>query len=280
MAVVSFRFSKRVAVSFIVSLAAAAALQAASAAPQVTVHRHESLALAPAADRFAAVESDELVGSTAEAHGVVTVRSAQGAVIGRFDPCPACRYAGSAWSPDGKALAFVAADAKAGTATLFVIEGDKTRPVTVVQGVAGTPRWSPDGQSIALLATVGARKESGATQAGARQVGEIGVAAAIDEQRIAVVPLAGGPLSFVSPDDTYVYEYAWRPDGRGFVGTAAKGDGDNNWWVASLQAFDRDGGARIIAAPKMQLNAPRVSPDGTRVAFIGGLMSDFGAVGG
>jgi len=131
-----------------------------------------------------------------------------------------------------------------------------------------------------MLATVGARKQTGATQAGVRQVGEIGVAGAIDEQRIAFVPAAGGDLTFASPDDTFVYEYDWTPDSKGFVGTAAKGDGDNNWWVASLQAFGTDGSSRVIAAPKMQLNAPRVSPDGKSVAFIGGLMSDFGAVGG
>ena len=36
----------------------------------------------------------------------------------------------------------------------------------------------------------------------------------------------------------------------------------------------------MIAAPKMQMNRPRVSPDGQTVLFIGGLMSDFGPVGG
>jgi hypothetical protein len=36
----------------------------------------------------------------------------------------------------------------------------------------------------------------------------------------------------------------------------------------------------VLAAPKMQMNMPHVSPDGRTVAFIGGLMSDFGSVGG
>ena len=99
--------------------------------------------------------------------------------------------------------------------------------------------------------------------------------------RIAIVPLAGGQLRPVSPADRYVYEYDWLPNGTGFVATSARGNGDNNWWIASLDRIDLDsGGLTPIAAPKMQLNFPRVSPDGRTVAFTGGLMSDFGAVGG
>ena len=132
---------------------------------------------------------------------------------------------------------------------------------------------------MAVLATFSAKKEAGATQAGVRQVGEIGEEN--DEQRIAIVPLAGGQLRPVSPADRYVYEYDWLPNGTGFVATSARGNGDNNWWIASLDRIDLDsGGLTPIAAPKMQLNFPRVSPDGRTVAFTGGLMSDFGAVGG
>ena len=97
-----------------------------------------------------------------------------------------------------------------------------------------------------------------------------------------MVGVSGGAIRYVSPADTFVYEYDWRPDGRGFVATAAQGNGDNNWWIAKLVAVDlaTPGQARVIAAPKMQMNFPRVSPDGRTVALIGGLMSDFGAVGG
>ena len=265
--------------SFVLSLVAAAALQAAAPATP-SVHGYGALALAPGGKRLAAIENTETVGTASDNRAAIVIRSAKGEITGRFDPCQTCRYSGPAWSADGQKLAFIGSDMQAGAATLFVIEGDKVRAAATVKGVAGTPRWAPNGQAIAMLATIGARKQTGATQAGVRQVGEIGVAGAIDEQRIAVVPAAGGDLTFASPDDTFVYEYDWTPDSRGFVGTAAKGDGDNNWWVASLRAFGIDGASRVIAAPKMQLNAPRVSPDGKSVAFIGGLMSDFGAVGG
>ena len=128
-----------------------------------------------------------------------------------------------------------------------------------------------------MLATEGARKEVGATEAGAAVAGDLD--AAPPEQRIAI--LAGDSLQWASPADLFVYEYDWRPDG-GFVGTAAPGDGDNNWWFAKLYAFSA-GTGRVIYTPssaRQQLTLPRVSPDGRTVAFIAGIMSDFGSVGG
>ncbi len=91
----------------------------------------------------------------------------------------------------------------------------------------------------------------------------------------------GAALRFVSPANLYIYEYDWRPDG-GFVGTAAAGDGDSNWWIARLYAFGNDGAATTLLTPdpREQLAAPVVSPDGRSVAFIGGWMSDQGSTGG
>ena len=129
-----------------------------------------------------------------------------------------------------------------------------------------------DGKKIALLVTLNAAKEAGATQPGVRQIGEIGESN--DEQRLAVFDLtapAVKDVTPVSPADRYIYEYSWTPDGMGFVATTALGNGDNNWWVATLDAIDAASGAvRNIARPGTQINAPRVSPDGKSVAYIGG----------
>ena len=262
--------------SFVLALALASALTGDAA----TLHKYDGLALSPDGKTIATFDSAAPIGSVAVAHAVVTLRNAKGQIIGTADPCESCKYDAFAWSPDGARLAFLAADHKAGTVSLYVMEKAAPRVIATIKGTAGHPRWSPDGRTIALLAVPEAHKETGATQAGAALVGEIGVAGSIDEQRIATVPASGGELSFVSPVDTWVYEYDWTPDGSGFVATAAKGDGDNNWWTAKLEAFGRDGSERIIAAPKMQMNMPKVSPDGKSVLFIGGLMSDFGAIGG
>ncbi len=267
----------------LVVLAATLALPAWAQVPS-GLHSFSDVSLSPSGDRVAAVEAfDPFTPTKTRARGPMVVRSARtGAVLQSYDPCPACRYADPSWSPRGDALVFLAFDAAAGRTTLDIARGGQVRTVASLAGVASSPRFSPDGATIALMATLGAHKQTGAVEAGAEQVGDIGALDSADEKQIGVVPAGGGQIRYVSPADTFVYEYDWRPDGQGFVATAAKGNGDNNWWIAKLVAVDlaAPGQARVIAAPPMQMNFPRVSPDGRTVALIGGLMSDFGSVGG
>src|SRR5580765_5111983 len=90
---------------------------AAQAAPAM-VHEYKSVMISPAGDKVAALESDDLAGSEAEAHPTLVVRSrADGKVLATYDPCPTCVYGAAAWSPDGASLAFVASNRKAKTAT-------------------------------------------------------------------------------------------------------------------------------------------------------------------
>jgi Tol biopolymer transport system component len=257
-------------------LVAALAISQAGAVPP-TLFSYSGVTIDPAGRTIVSIDSSQAQGA-AGTHGVITLRGLDGKVSGTIDPCAACRYSAPTWSPDGSKLAFLANTADG--VTLYVSENGAARAVTTIKGLVSTPRWSPDGQSIAILLTLNPSKETGATQAGARQVGEIGQLS-LDSQRIAVIPVAGGEPHMVSPADTFIYEYDWTPDGKGFVVTSAKGNGDNNWWIATLGHVDAASGKlRVLAAPKMQMNMPHVSPDGRTVAFIGGLMSDFGSVGG
>ena len=258
--------------SLILALAAASALQPMPSA--AAVHRYGALTLSPDGTTITTIEA-----ASGSSHAVITLRDPSGKIAATADPCADCRYASTIWSPDGKALAFLAQD-KANKLTLYVLESGKTRIVTTTDGLADDPQWSPDGKTISLLSVPHPHKLVGATQSGARQVGEIGIASATDEQQIAVVAAAGGDLKTVTPIDTWVYEYSWLNDSSGFAATAAKGDGDNNWWTARLERFSLNGGETVIAAPKMQINEPKTSADGKSIYFIGGLMSDFGSVGG
>lgn len=263
------------------ALIIATILATTSTSALAATRQYGGLVMNASGSRIATVEAGD------GGHPKITLRATKtGKIVSTIDPCAVCSYSGLTFAPDGR-LAFLARDNAAGNVTLRVAEADKPDAVTTIAtipGIAQTPRFSPDGKRIALLVTIGAAKEAGAAQAGVRQVGEIGEKN--DEQRLAVFNLVGRPspaatIEPVSPKGRYIYEYDWTPGGLGFVVTSALGNGDSNWWVATLDAVDAATGAvRQIAKPSTQLNHPRVSPDGKTIAYIGGLMSDFGAIGG
>ena len=254
-------------------LATIAALPAAA-----TVARYDHLVLSSDATTIATVER-----SSASNRSIIVARSARvGKVLYQLDPCPTCTYADLSWGPDGS-LAFLGRDANQQRTYLFVGDHGQVRRLAVINGLAASPRFAPLGDRIALLVTLGAAKEAGATQAGERLIGEIG--RRFDEQRLAVISNVrtanDATPAMLSADDRYVYEFAWVPDGSSLVATSAPGSGDENWWIATLDAFDASTGARrqIVNGP-IQMRYPQVSPDGKEIAFIGGLMSDYSEAGG
>src|SRR3954452_11754580 len=187
-----------------------------------------------------------------------------------------------AFSPDGQSLAFLSDAARAHQPQLYVanLRSGAVRQVTRVTGHLEQPRFSPDGQSIAVLYIEGGADERGPLMPASRQTGL--VHPETKEQRLALVPADGkGTLRPVSPADLFVYEYDWRPDGGAFAATAAHGSGEDNWWFAQLYTFDaKSGAARGVHKPAFQICEPTFSPDGKRIAFIEGLMSDAGVNGG
>lgn len=185
------------------------------------------------------------------------------------------------WSPDGTRIAFLSDAGSKGQAQIYVAgaDGANARRVGNLMGNVQGLRWSPDGSQLSVLYIAGAHRQTGALMPGARDVGVIG--SVIDEQRIATVAVADGSVRFATPAGDYVYEYDWSSDGRKFAFTYAQGNGDDNWWIAKLATVSADGtGMRDVFAPSFQMNAPRWSPDGKSIAVIGGIMSDFGSVGG
>jgi len=244
---------------------------------------YDALALSPDGAHVATVEHDEPAIDGTEPTDRLVLRAADGNAEAMVTlPCPAgpeCKPGGIAFSADSTRLGFVLRQPGDPRSYVFEVNADGSGLAQrlVFDGALGRLRYGPDGR-LAMLAIPGAHKEAGAIKPGEAPAGEIGVSA--DEQRIAI--LDGDTLRVVSPPELYVYEYDWRPGGAGFVGTASPGNGDNEWWVARLWAFPEHDEPHVLYAPppKQQLAAPVVSPDGRTVAFIGGIMSDFGSTGG
>jgi len=261
------------------------ACEAAQAAAARLVHRFLDVEISPNGELVASVEGDSSASGGAPTVRDLVIRQASGGTAVTVPmPCgrvPQCWPDSPTWSPDGKRLSFALRAPGSHARSLHAVGADG-HGLTKLLDFSGTIvhlRYLPDGR-LAMLAIQNATKEVGATQAGAPVAGDLD--APPPEQRIAV--LERGALRWVSPPDLFVYEYDWRAGGKGFIGTAAPGDGDNNWWTAKLYAFPESGtDARVVYTPadaRQQLAMPKVSRDGSRVAFIAGIMSDFGSTGG
>ncbi|MET0330560.1 MAG: S9 family peptidase [Dyella sp.] len=207
-----------------------------------------------------------------------------------------CRQGDIAWAPDSRQLAFLSdCGQKAGDTLnkqLFVADTTTAGPARQVGQLDGYARglhWSADGKQIAMLYVAGATRQADAHAAAKLATGEIGVDG-VEIQRIAEVDLTSGQLSALTPADIYIYEFDWSADSRQLVYTAAPAPGDANWWVAKLYTQPAQAGAAprlLVDAGEvsgslhgLQMALPRFSPDGSKVAFIGGLMSDQGTTGG
>ncbi len=257
---------------------------AATLAPERAVHRFMAIAVSPDGARIATIEGDAPLSGGEPVVRALMLRSADGKTTAKVAlPCGEvreCWPSSPTWAPDGQALTFALRKPGTHARSLYTVDasGQTLHEILAFNGTIGRLTYGPDGR-LAMLAIAGANKETGATQPGAPITGDL--AGAPLEQRIAI--LNGDKLQWASPENLFVYEYDWRKDGSGFVGTAAPGDGDNNWWVAKLYAFHAaDASAQVIFSPDAlhQIADPKVSPDGMRVAFISGIMSDFGSTGG
>lgn len=192
-----------------------------------------------------------------------------------------CSERSVAWSPDSQRAAFLSncGDGKQNQIYLVPAAGGSPRKLTTLTGFLQNIRWSPDGNTIAVLFTENAIRLAGAVEATTPDAGV--VEEKFYEQRLTLIDAGSGKARKISPEDTYVYEYDWSPDGKQIAYTAAKGSGDNNWWVAELFRINVQSAeiARVLK-PEAQIAVPRWSPDGQTIAFIGGIMSDEGSTGG
>jgi dipeptidyl aminopeptidase/acylaminoacyl peptidase len=248
-----------------------------------SIHRPGEVALSPDGARVAWIDEAPR-GRDTVATRIVIAPLAAGAApsevrLGDEGKAPTVR--GLAWSPEGTRIAFLSDAGSPGQVQVQVANasGGAPRRLTSVKGELGTPRWSPDGGKIAFLFTENARAAAGPVAAKPTETGVIGDH--MDVQRIATVDVASGAVGTVSPAELYVHEYDWAPDGRRFVATAAPPPGDDGWYVSKLYAIDAAAGAAsVVFAPASQIGGPRWSPDGKSIAFVAGLMSDEGPIGG
>jgi dipeptidyl aminopeptidase/acylaminoacyl peptidase len=194
------------------------------------------------------------------------------------------------FSPDSKQLAFLSDCTADHKPAVFLADASGTTPprqLAELNGYAHELAWSPDGKRVSFLYVEGSMRRPSPVAPEPLPAGVIGIED-VKVQRVAAVDVGSGELIQMTPPHLYVYEFDWSPDSSKLAYVAAPPPGENNWWVAKL--YTRAPGAeptavldpQTVAGPMhgLQIAVPRWSPDGQRIAFIGGLMSDQGSTGG
>ncbi|MGD0648427.1 MAG: S9 family peptidase [Acidobacteriaceae bacterium] len=212
----------------------------------------------------------------------------------KVDGTTNCSIDNPVWSPNGETLAFRSTctgdQSKPDQDQIFLWSkaSGEVKQLTHVTGNIAQPAWSPDGKSIAFLFVENATRHAGALDAMPAWSGVIGEDG-VEIQRVYAVNTADGAGHWLTPDRLHVYEFSWAPNSHEIAFIAANPPGENTWWIAKLYAASVSGGdPRVILDPVtvpgalhgLQIAVPRWSPDGKRLSFIGGLMSDQGSTGG
>jgi dipeptidyl aminopeptidase/acylaminoacyl peptidase len=211
-----------------------------------------------------------------------------------------CGISNPVWSADGETLAFLAACTAPNAdptvprqeqVYLWSKASGAVRQLTHVTGAVEQPAWSPDGKSIAFLFVENATRSAGALDAMKPWAGVIGEDG-VEVQRVYGVDSTTGNGGWLTPANLHVYEFDWAPNSKEMAFIAANPPGENNWWVAKLYSAAATVGQpatpSIVFDPNttksalhgLQIAVPRWSPDGKKIALIGGLMSDQGSTGG
>jgi dipeptidyl aminopeptidase/acylaminoacyl peptidase len=186
-------------------------------------------------------------------------------------------------SPDGKRVAYVvrsprASDDKPGNArnVIWVVSsrGGEPRRFTSPRASSSSPRWSPDGRWLAFLS-----QREGETE----------------RTQIWRIAVDGGEPERLTESATSVRDLEWLPGGQGLVYSADRVDTDaekaakkagRDWKIGDVDGTHRrlwtfdvaSRESREVTDAPLHVERFRVSPDGRRIAFVGGERADTDAV--
>jgi len=191
------------------------------------------------------------------------------------------------WSPDGRFLAFTARRSdKQGEATLHVIPVDRpgeTRTVCAMPDGIDDVAWSPDGRWIGFTSRTQHERytKKDASWQSPRKVerffsrlnGEDWILDRPQHLHVIAADGTGKPRN-LTPGEFEHSGVSWAADSRSIVTSAARHD---TWdrdlatdlYVVPLDADEHPDSIRCLTAHDGTYTTPSVSPDGSKVAFIG-----------
>lgn len=188
------------------------------------------------------------------------------------------------WSPNGRTLAFLSDRLEDGRPQIYLIDSSsgasgEARQLTNLQGAISELEWSPDGTQLAFLLT----DPETAEEQRRKQAKDDAIEVERNHKwrRVWTVDVVSGATRQITSGDAQIWEFSWAPDG-GFVLLVGAEPYEWSWFVARLARVGAAGGLpeTIYSVPEKQFASPRVSPDGTQVAFLSCIWSDRGINGG
>jgi len=166
-------------------------------------------AVSPDGKKVAWVEQLRDKNGTGSGNSAIYATTVDGkAPVRKITAAPAPRAESDiAWSPDSRRIVFLSDALKPGQSQLYIVQLSRqgalvgpAKRLTDVKGTLASPKFSPDGKTIAVLFTENAPRAAGPLVAEVPETGEI--KDAFFEQRLAVIDIASGKLGQVSPADT------------------------------------------------------------------------------
>ena len=190
------------------------------------------------------------------------------------------------WSPDGRSLAFVSKRGRQDTAsTLHVLRVDRvgeTRTICEMPDGLGDLAWSRDGRHLAFTSRTPHERYAAKDESWQPPRKVEHFFSQLDDEgwisdrpnHVYVVPADGTARPRNLTPGPFQHEgVSWLADSSGVVTSAQRHDGwdrdlAQDIYVVPLDRSDADGIRSLTAHDGIYL-APSVSPDGTRVAFVG-----------
>ncbi len=192
------------------------------------------------------------------------------------------------WSPDGARIAYAARDGEGSQLFVRWIDGAQSALVTSFPGDPQALAWSPDGTKLAYIATVGGEGTKLGTQPpkpeGAKWAEPLTIIDRVNYRNdgpgyvkpgydhLFVIGADGGAarqLTYGKFDDGG--PLSWTPDGRSIVFAAIRGPAaDRQVMNSDVIAVDATSGTMRTLTTRDGPDAqPRVSPDGSKIAWLG-----------
>jgi len=170
------------------------------------------------------------------------------------------------FSPDGKTLAFIAADEDDNPGlSLLPMTGGEARPMSTLSGEIIAFEWSPDGTQIAFVVSDNEPED----EEMAAKHDEIVASEAVVARHLKLIDVADGTVTPLLEHDWRVTSFGWHPDGISLAVSASDNE-SITLLTDRLLTVSRDGSDVIeVARPDSPLDQLTVSPDGQYLTYIG-----------